>query len=190
MRVPPTLRARSPAVEATFFRSLLTAPGREHIMNKLIRSRQRRCFERQKRSAERCRQARGERGPGRGVAVERREAPHPYVTGVRAPSPRRAADRVMVRQGALAERPAPPGAPFPSPAREKEKREGASPAPEIQVPGQRSVGCLTSWNWVCSAKTADRGELGSFCQKRRTEHPGQQNTRGRVFQLRAHDDKR
>jgi hypothetical protein len=33
------------------------------------------------------------------AAVERREAPHPYVIGVRAPSQRRAAGRVMVRQG-------------------------------------------------------------------------------------------
>ena len=65
-----------------------------------------------------------------GATVERREAPHPYVTGVRAPSQRRAAGRVMVRQGALAKRPAPPGAPFPSPAREKEKGKGRRPAPE------------------------------------------------------------
>ena len=38
--------------------------------------------------------------PASSVAVERREAPHPCVIGVRAPSPRRAAGRVMVRQGA------------------------------------------------------------------------------------------
>ena len=44
------------------------------------------------------------RGRQRGM-VERREAPHPYVTGVRAPSQRRAAGRVMVRQGALADAP-------------------------------------------------------------------------------------
>ena len=41
---------------------------------------------------------RGERGPGRGFTVERREAPHPYVTGVQRALARRAADRVMVRQ--------------------------------------------------------------------------------------------
>ena len=64
------------------------------------------------------------------TTVERREAPPPYVTGGRAPSQRRAAGRVMVRQGALAKRPAPPGAPFPSSAREKEKGKGRRPAPE------------------------------------------------------------
>ena len=80
---------------------------------------------------------REERGPVRSVAVERREAPPPYVTGVRAPSQRRAAGRVMVRQGALAKRPAPPGAPFPSSAREKEKREGATRRPKFKVSGQR-----------------------------------------------------
>ena len=86
---------------------------------------------------------REERGPVRSVAVERREAPPPYVTGGRAPSQRRAAGRVMVRQGALAKRPAPPGAPFPSSAREKEKREGAARRPKFKVSGPRSVGCLT-----------------------------------------------
>src|SRR6266702_2709686 len=65
--------------------------------------------------------------------VERREAPHPYVTGVRAPSQRRAAGRVMVRQGCLASTPAPPGAPFPSAAREKEKGKGRRLGPEDEV---------------------------------------------------------
>ena len=37
---------------------------------------------------------------------------------------------LMARQGALAKRPAPPGAPFPSSAREKEKGKGRRPAPE------------------------------------------------------------
>ena len=75
--------------------------------------------------------------PPRASMVERREAPPPYVTGGRAPSQRRAAGRVMVRQGALAKRPAPPGAPFPSPARETEKGKGHARRPKIQVPGQR-----------------------------------------------------
>ena len=47
---------------------------------------------------------RGGRGPAGSAAVERREAPHPYVIGVHAPSPRRVADRASVRR-ALAEAP-------------------------------------------------------------------------------------
>src|SRR5258708_38043021 len=88
----------------------------------------------------RRRRCRGERGPAAAAVVERREAPHPYVTGVRAPSQRRAADRVTVRQGCLASIPAPPGAPFPSLAREKEKGKGRRLGPENKVPGRRSVG--------------------------------------------------
>jgi hypothetical protein len=73
-------------------------------------------------SAERCRG-----GEVANAAVERREAPHPYVTGVHAPSPRRVADRATVRR-ALAEAPgASRRAPCPSSARETEKGERATP---------------------------------------------------------------
>jgi len=62
--------------------------------------------------------------------VERREAPHPYVTGVRAPS--QGARRTLARfaRVRIATHPAPPGAPFPLRAREKEKGKGRRPAPE------------------------------------------------------------
>ena len=71
------------------------------------------------------------------AAVERREAPPPYVTGGRAPSQRRAADRVMVRRVRPLTHPAPPGAPFPSPARETEKGKGPARRPKFKVPGRR-----------------------------------------------------
>src|SRR5438552_5373651 len=98
---------------------------REHIMNRwLIRlgpwllgpwaNRQRRC------------RMREERGPASSVAVERREAPHPYVIGVRAPS--QGARRTLARFARVPRKhPAPPGAPFPLRAREKEKGERATP---------------------------------------------------------------
>jgi hypothetical protein len=86
----------------------------------------------------------GERGPRRDAAMERREAPHPYVTGVRAPPQRRAADPRKVRQGASQA----PGASRRSislaPRGRRKKGKGRRPASEIEVPGRRSVGCLTS----------------------------------------------
>jgi len=79
---------------------------------------------------------RGGRGPAGSVAVERREAPHPYVIGVHAPSPRRVADRASVRR-ALAEA---PGASRRSMSLAREgdgKGERATPgAPRIAVPGR------------------------------------------------------
>src|SRR2546430_15651763 len=71
-------------------------------------------------------QAQEERGPASSVAVERREAPHPYVIGVRAPS--QGARRTLARFARVPRKhPAPPGAPFPLRAREKEKGERATP---------------------------------------------------------------
>ena len=76
----------------------------------------------------------GERGPAEGVAVERREAPHPYVIGVHAPSPRRVADRASVRR-ALAEA---PGASRRSMSLVREgdgkRGKGRRPAPENERP--------------------------------------------------------
>src|SRR5712691_2083603 len=58
----------------------------EHIMNMLIRRSPKRWLERPRRSAKR-RRRRGENvAPAEVPQVERREAPHPYVIGVRAPS--------------------------------------------------------------------------------------------------------
>ncbi len=112
----------------------------EHIMNMLIRASPRRSFERPRRSAKR-RRRRGENvAPAEASQVERREAPHPYVTGVRAPS--QGARRTLARfaRGASQRTPAPPGAPFPLRAREKEKGERATPgARKSKVPGRRSV---------------------------------------------------
>jgi hypothetical protein len=92
------------------------------------------------------RRRRGENvAPVEAPQVERREAPHPYVTGVRAPD-RNGARRTLARfaRGASRQRvharldalrtPAPPGAPFPSSAREKEKGKGRRPAPENPSP--------------------------------------------------------
>src|SRR5438105_7321084 len=69
--------------------------------------------------------------PAEAPQVERREAPHPYVTGVRAPD-RNGARRTLARfaRVRIATHPAPPGAPFPSSAREKENGKGRRPAPE------------------------------------------------------------
>ena len=76
--------------------------------------------------------------------VERREAPHPYVTGVRAPSQRRAADRVMVRR-ALAEAPGASRRSMSLVREGEEKWERATPGVRnAKSPGGVSVGCLTS----------------------------------------------
>ena len=107
----------------------------EHIMNDTL-IRQRCSLE--------CPQAKRERRCRRGenVAsaeasqVERREAPHPYVIGVRAPS--QGARRTLARfaRVRIATHPAPPGAPFPLRAREKEKGERATPgARKAKSPG-------------------------------------------------------
>jgi len=82
---------------------------------------------------------REERGPASRAAVERREAPHPYVIGVRAPSPRRAADRATVRR-ALAEAPGASRRSI-SLVREGEgKKERATPgARKSKCPGSVSV---------------------------------------------------
>jgi hypothetical protein len=92
--------------------------------------------------------------PPRVSQVERREAPHPYVIGVRAPD-RNGARRTLARfaRGASRQRvharldalrtPAPPGAPFPLCAREKEKWERATPgARKSKPPGG---GALSIW---------------------------------------------
>jgi hypothetical protein len=81
--------------------------------------------------------------PPRRVAVERREAPHPSVIGVRVPSPRRAAGRVMVRQGVPLRTRRLPALHFPRP-RGSGKMGRARPAPESRSPGRRSIGYLTS----------------------------------------------
>src|SRR5712691_3758818 len=101
----------------------------EHIMNMLIRRSPKRWLERPRRSAKR-RRRRGENVvPAETPQVERREAPHPYVIGVRAPS--QGARRTLARFARVPRKhPAPPGAPYPLPAREKEKGERARPAPE------------------------------------------------------------
>src|SRR5262245_5658723 len=59
-----------------------------------------------------------------------------------APSQRRGGPR-HGPPGCAAAHPAPPGAPFPSPARERKKGKGRHPASEFKTSGQRSVGCLT-----------------------------------------------
>jgi hypothetical protein len=86
---------------------------------------------------------RGRTWPRRSAAVERREAPHPYVIGVHAPSQRRVADRASVRR-ALAEA---PGASRRSISLVREgdgkRGKGAPGRPKTRVPGLRSVGCLT-----------------------------------------------
>ena len=88
---------------------------------------------------------REERGPVRSVAVERREAPHPYVTGVRAPSPRRAADRVMVRQGAFADAPGASRRSISLACEGEGKRgKGCARRPKFKCPGGVSVGCPPS----------------------------------------------
>ena len=86
------------------------------------------------------RESEGDHGPVRASLVERREAPHPYVTGVRAPD-RNGARRTLARfaRVRIATHPAPPGAPFPLRAREKEKGKGDARRPKIKVPGRRSV---------------------------------------------------
>jgi hypothetical protein len=88
---------------------------------------------------------RGGRGPAGSAAVERREAPHPYVIGVHAPSPRRVADRANPVRRALAEA---PGASRRSMSlvREGDGKRGKGDArrPKTRVPGRHSVGCLTS----------------------------------------------
>ena len=101
-------------------------------MNKLIRAEPKRCFERPGRRAKR-RRRRGENvAPAEASQVERREAPHPYVIGVRAPS-----------QGS-------PGVPRKHPgasrrsislARKGEGKMGTGGArrPKIQRTGRRSV---------------------------------------------------
>src|SRR5258708_39784722 len=130
----------------------------------------------------RRRRCRGERGPAAASLVERREAPHPYVTGVRAPSQRRAADRVMVRQGCLASTPAPPGAPFPSLRGRRKKGKGDARRPKTKCLGggalatrlgrsfagqeqsveahfgRRRMGCLTSESVVSPLRSIARGD--------------------------------
>src|SRR3989440_11603103 len=88
---------------------------------------------------------REERGPASSVAVERREAPHPYVIGVRAPS--QGARRTLARfaRVRIATHPAPPGAPFPLRAREKEKGERATPgARKSKSPGGEALASACS----------------------------------------------
>jgi hypothetical protein len=60
-----------------------------------------------------------------------------------APSQRRGGPR-HGPPGCAAAHPAPPGAPFPSPAREAEKGKGRARRPKFKVSGRRSVCCLTS----------------------------------------------
>jgi len=71
--------------------------------------------------------------------VERREAPHPYVTGVRAPS--QGARRTLARfaRGASQAPRRLPALHFLCVQRRRKKGKGRRPAPEIEVPGQRSV---------------------------------------------------
>src|SRR6267142_2386882 len=99
-----------------------------------------RFFDRRKRSAER-RRRRGENvAPAESAAGGAPGGAAPLRHwGARAGSQRRAADPRKVRQGCLASTPAPPGAPFPSSAREKENGKGRARRPKIQVPGRRSV---------------------------------------------------
>jgi hypothetical protein len=88
-------------------------------------------------------------GESRHRLVERREAPGPTSLGSRASKRRvwatrlcrrRAADRVMVRQGGLANPLAPPGAPSPR-SRDGKKGQGESGAlKKIKATGPRSVG--------------------------------------------------
>src|SRR5215211_1752610 len=70
--------------------------------------------------------------------VERREAPHPYVIGVRAPS--QGARRTLARfaRVRIATHPAPPGAPFPF-CRGRKKGRRATGAP--RNPGGGALSC-------------------------------------------------
>src|SRR5207245_10046585 len=79
----------------------------------------------------------GERGPRRCAASGAPGGAAPLRHwGARALA-RRAADPRKVRQGCLASAPAPPGAPFPLRAREKEKGERATPgARKSKSPGR------------------------------------------------------
>src|SRR6266849_2026978 len=78
--------------------------------------------------------------------VERREAPHPYVTGVRAPS--QGARRTLARfaRVRIATHPAPPGAPFSLACKGEGKRgKGVPGARKSKSPGggALSICCLS-----------------------------------------------
>jgi len=112
----------------------------------------------------------GERGPAASVVVERREAPHPYVIGVRAPSQRRAADRATVRR-ALAEAPGASRRSISLACKGKEKRgKGDARRPKIECLGRRKRWLFDIVrSWVRSAKMAvgfvpPKWSLGSFRQ--------------------------
>ena len=103
-------------------------------MNKLIRAEPKRCFERPGRRAKR-RRRRGENvAPAEASQVERREAPHPYVIGVRAPS--QGARRTLARfaRGASQAPRRLPALHFPCVQGRRKKGKGRRPAPENQGP--------------------------------------------------------
>ena len=72
--------------------------------------------------------------------VERREAPHPYVTGVRAPD-RNGARRTLARfaRGASQAPRRLPALHFPCVQGKRKKGKERARRPKIKVPGQRSV---------------------------------------------------
>src|SRR5262245_27101888 len=99
--------------------------------------------------------------PAGSAAVERREAPHPYVTGVRAPS-HGARGVSQAPQGCLASTPAPPGAPSPLLARERKKGKGRRPAPErCEWLGSVSVGCSSRPDLIRARRAASPSNPGS-----------------------------
>src|SRR2546426_11422284 len=90
------------------------------------------------------RRRRGENvAPAEAPQVERREAPHPYVTGVRAPD-RNGARRTLARfaRGASQAPRRLPALHFPCVQGRRKMGKGDARRPKIEVPGRRSVGCL------------------------------------------------
>src|SRR5712691_6514734 len=101
----------------------------EHIMNMLIRRSPKRWLERPRRSAKR-RRRRGENvAPAEVPQVERREAPHPYVIGVRAPS--------QGSPGCLASTRRLPALHIPCLQGRRKKGKGDARRPKSRVPGRR-----------------------------------------------------